>query len=69
MTHSDNSHLLPIREVYLDELRQAIELYAEEMAVLRRIKETSKDQEIKDEITGIIQDEITLITHYRRELL
>ena len=61
--------LLPIHEVYLDELRQAIELYSEEVATLRRIKEITHDQEIKDAITGIIQDELTLINSYRRELL
>jgi hypothetical protein len=61
--------LSTIHEAYLAELRDVIEFYALEMATLRRIKETSPDEEIRDEITGIIMDELTIIGQYRRELL
>jgi hypothetical protein len=57
-----------IHQAYLSELQDTIEFYVSEMATLRRIKETSTDQDVRDEITGIIQDELTTISHYRREL-
>ena len=58
-----------IKPAYFGELQDAIELYAEEMAVLRRIKETTKDDDVRDAITGIIQDELTIMSSYRKELL
>jgi len=58
-----------IREAYKAEMLDSIKFYINEMATLRRIKEHSRDQDIKDEITGIIMDEITIINHYREELL
>jgi len=57
-----------IRAAYLGELRDAIEFYVSEMATLRRIKEITMDQEIRDQITGIIQMELTIIDAYRREM-
>ena len=74
MNHTTHSgpkmpKLETIREAYHAELRDTIEMYVSEMDTLRRIKETIQDQEIKDAITGIIMDEITLINRYRGELL
>jgi len=59
----------PIKPAYLWELQESIELYVEEMATLRRIKETTKDDDLRDAITGIIQDELTIMSSYRKELL
>jgi hypothetical protein len=61
--------LSTIREALNAELVDTIAFYVSEMATLRRIKETTTDPEIEDEITGIIMDELTIIDHYRRELL
>ena len=58
-----------IREAYHAELLDTIQFYVSEMATLRRIKETTTDQDVKDEITGIIMDELTLINRYREELV
>lgn len=57
-----------IKDAYHAELRDTIEFYVSEMATLRRIKESTAAEEVKDEITGIIQDELTIIESYRREL-
>ena len=57
-----------IRVAYLLELQDTINFYVAEMATLRRIKETTLDENVKDVITGIIQDELTIIEGYRREL-
>lgn len=60
---------VPLDEVYKSELLDTIQYYASELATWRRLKENTQDQDIKDAITGIIQDELTIIEHYRRELL
>ena len=58
-----------VRQNYMGELHDAINFYVSEMAALRRIKETTQDDDIRDAITGIIMDELTIIEGYRRELL
>ncbi len=58
-----------LEEIEADEFKDTIALYVSEIAVLRRIREQSRDLEINEAITGIIQDELTIMHHYRRELL
>ena len=58
-----------IKTAYLAELQDTINFYVAEMSTFRRIKEMTHDEDVKDEITGIIQEELTIIEHYRRELL
>jgi hypothetical protein len=58
-----------IREAYQTELLESIEFYVSEMATMRRTKEITTEQNIRDAITGIIMDELTLINRYREELL
>lgn len=58
-----------IMQAYQAELRDTIEFYVSDIARLRRIKETAVDNKIKELVTGIIQDEITIMYYYRKELL
>jgi hypothetical protein len=56
------------KDIYLDDLQEDIKFLTKEIGILRRLKESSPDQDVKDTISGIIQDELTLINAYRREL-
>jgi len=56
-------------QAYQAELEDTINFYVSDIARLRRIKETTVDDRIKELVTGIIQDEITIMDHYRKELL
>ena len=58
-----------VRDAYKAELQDTIEDYVSEMATFRRIKETNTDEDILYIITGIIMDELTIMHHYRKELL
>jgi hypothetical protein len=58
-----------LKSIYLQDIQEDLTEFSQEIGLFRRLKESSPDQEVKDAITGIIQDEIHIIHHYRKELL
>jgi len=58
----------PIREIYLDGLREDIEALQIDLGIYTRLKETATEPDHLEMLAGLIQDTITLINAYHQEI-